>query len=217
MHVWSLLHDQRVRWSCVCVCLCLCVQPACCRLWPCWSVPRCTRWSVCSICVKCACALTSRACPAESCRRQVSAWSDYSAEQRSVQFMSTRVRKGQKRWAGNINRPAGESLSVENDYYSIMMWHFAQPLLCKMKVSPFVKCNLFFCARGSLGPPSATDLLSNPLKSINSNQPSCLFSFSVPQRRAAVCVAPPLHRQQLPDLQPQTWLPGALRSACASF
>lgn len=35
--------------------------------------------------------------------------------------------------------------------------------------------------------------------------------FSVPQRRAAVHLAPPLYRQQLPDLQPQTRFPGALR------
>lgn len=37
--------------------------------------------------------------------------------------------------------------------------------------------------------------------------------FSVPQCRAAVHLAPPLYRQQLLDLQPQTRLPGALRSA----
>lgn len=37
--------------------------------------------------------------------------------------------------------------------------------------------------------------------------------FSVPQCRAALRLAPPLYRQQLPDLQPQTRLPGALRSA----
>lgn len=40
-----------------------------------------------------------------------------------------------------------------------------------------------------------------------------LLCSSVPQRRAAVRLAPPLYRQQLPDLQPQTRLPGALRSA----
>lgn len=40
--------------------------------------------------------------------------------------------------------------------------------------------------------------------------------FSVPQRRAAVHLAPPLYRQQLPDLQPQTRFPGALRSAVLS-
>lgn len=46
----------------------------------------------------------------------------------------------------------------------------------------------------------------------------CLLSlyFSVPQRRAAVRLAPPLYRQQLPDLQPQTRFPGALRSAILS-
>lgn len=40
----------------------------------------------------------------------------------------------------------------------------------------------------------------------------CLGRLSVSQCRAAVCLAPPLYRQQLPDLQPQTRFPGALRS-----
>lgn len=67
-----------------------CVQLVCCRLWPCWSVLRCTRWNGCSICARCACARTSRACPVESWRRQASTWCDFSAEQRSVQLKCVR-------------------------------------------------------------------------------------------------------------------------------
>lgn len=62
--------------------VCLCVQPVCCKPWRCWSAPRCTRWNGSSICARCACVLTYRACPVESCRRRGSAWFDFCVERR---------------------------------------------------------------------------------------------------------------------------------------
>lgn len=63
-------------------CVFLIIQPACCRPWRCWSVPRCTRWKGFSTCAKCVCARTFRACPVESWHQRASAWFDSSAGQR---------------------------------------------------------------------------------------------------------------------------------------